>query len=80
MAPPAVRAWAGRLPRRRHGAGQDDPGPVAAADPEADEQARRKPSLLVAPASLLANWAAEIERFAPDLNAKIVHPSAMTAG
>jgi superfamily II DNA or RNA helicase len=39
----------------------------------------RKPSLLVAPASLLANWAAEIERFAPDLNAKIVHPSAMTA-
>ena len=27
------------------------------------------PSLLVAPASLLANWAAEIERFAPDLRA-----------
>ena len=26
---------------------------------------RREPSLLVAPASLLANWAAEIERFAP---------------
>ena len=39
----------------------------------------RKPSLLVAPASLLSNWAAEIERFAPDLNAKIVHSSAMTA-
>ena len=38
-----------------------------------------KPSLLVAPASLLANWAAEIERFAPDLNAKIVHSSAMSA-
>jgi len=38
-----------------------------------------KPSLLVAPASLLANWVAEIERFAPDLNAKIVHSSAMTA-
>jgi non-specific serine/threonine protein kinase len=36
------------------------------------------PSLLVGPASLLANWAAEIERFTPDLNAKIVHPSAMT--
>ena len=30
----------------------------------------RPPSLLVAPASLLANWAAEIERFAPDLNAR----------
>jgi non-specific serine/threonine protein kinase len=39
----------------------------------------RKPSLLVAPASLLANWAAEIERFAPDLDAKIVHSSAMIA-
>ena len=37
------------------------------------------PCLLVAPASLLANWAAEIERFAPDLKARIVHPSAMTA-
>lgn len=44
------------------------------------KQTRRepKPSLLVAPASLLANWAAEIERFAPGLNAKIVHSSAMT--
>lgn len=41
--------------------------------------ARRSPSLLVAPASLLANWEAEIARFAPDLRARIVHPSAMTA-
>jgi SNF2 family DNA or RNA helicase len=39
----------------------------------------RRPSLLVAPASLLANWAAEIEKFAPDLMAAILHPSAMTA-
>ena len=37
------------------------------------------PCLLVAPASLLANWAAEIERFAPDLRTRILHPSAMTA-
>ena len=37
----------------------------------------RHASLLVAPASLLANWAAEIERFAPSLNALIAHPSAM---
>jgi superfamily II DNA or RNA helicase len=37
------------------------------------------PSLLVAPASLLGNWAAEIEKFAPGLNAVIVHPSAMPA-
>ena len=38
-----------------------------------------KPSLLVAPASLLANWAAEIARFAPSLKARIVHPSALPA-
>lgn len=38
----------------------------------------RHTSLLVAPASLLANWAAEIERFAPTLTAIIAHPSAMT--
>ena len=38
-----------------------------------------QPSLLVAPASLLANWAAEIEKFAPSLTAMIAHPSAMPA-
>jgi non-specific serine/threonine protein kinase len=38
-----------------------------------------RPNLLVAPASLLANWAAEIERFAPGLNALIAHPSALPA-
>jgi superfamily II DNA or RNA helicase len=43
------------------------------------EGGAQQPSLLVAPASLLANWTAEIERFAPDLSARIVHPSAMTA-
>jgi len=37
---------------------------------------KRKPSLLVAPASLLANWAAEIARFAPSLKAVTAHPSA----
>jgi non-specific serine/threonine protein kinase len=41
------------------------------------EKGERRPSLLVAPASLLANWAAEIERFAPDLVALIAHTSAM---
>jgi non-specific serine/threonine protein kinase len=40
-------------------------------------EAQRLPSLLVAPASLLANWAAEIERFAPTLRALVAHPSAM---
>ncbi|MDX1983362.1 MAG: DEAD/DEAH box helicase [Bryobacteraceae bacterium] len=36
-----------------------------------------QPSLLVAPASLLANWASEAERFAPGLKAMIAHPSAI---
>ena len=40
----------------------------------------RKPSLLVAPASLLANWAAEIERFAPSLTPLIAHPSVDAGG
>src|SRR5262249_278251 len=39
--------------------------------------AKPKPSLLVAPASLLANWAAEIARFAPSLKAIPAHPSVM---
>ncbi len=40
---------------------------------------RRKPGLLVAPASLLANWVAEIARFAPTLKAVMAHPSAAPA-
>jgi len=34
-----------------------------------------KPSLLVLPASLVANWKAEMSRFTPTLRAKFVHPS-----
>lgn len=41
--------------------------------------AKPQPSLLVAPASLLANWAAEIERFAPGLRALVAHPSVVPA-
>ncbi|MDR3723994.1 MAG: DEAD/DEAH box helicase [Terracidiphilus sp.] len=40
------------------------------------KQSRGKPSLLVAPASLLANWASELERFAPSLKVMIAHSSA----
>lgn len=39
----------------------------------------RAPSVLVAPASLLANWAAEIECFAPTLRFLIAHPSVSSA-
>jgi non-specific serine/threonine protein kinase len=45
-------------------------------------QKRNKPqgtSILVAPASLLANWASELDRFAPELQTVIAHPSAMSA-
>jgi non-specific serine/threonine protein kinase len=42
-------------------------------------QEKTHPCLLVAPASLLANWAAELDRFAPSLRALVAHPSAMPA-
>ncbi len=35
------------------------------------------PALLVVPASLIANWKAEIDRFAPSLRVLVAHPSAM---
>lgn len=34
-----------------------------------------RPSLLVVPASLIANWVTEIERFAPELKYFVAHPS-----
>ncbi len=34
------------------------------------------PHLLVVPASLLGNWSAEIQRFAPHISALVLHPSA----
>jgi superfamily II DNA or RNA helicase len=37
--------------------------------------AKKTPSLLVAPASLLANWALEAARFTPGLNILVAHPS-----
>ncbi len=43
------------------------------------DRAERRPSILVAPASLLANWADEIERFAPGLSVLVAHPSALDA-
>ena len=43
------------------------------------EEKEARPTLLVAPASLLANWATEAERFAPDLRLLIAHPSFIPA-
>ncbi len=52
--------------------GERDPGDTGAAKPT--------PSLLVVPASLIANWKAEIERFAPSLSYAIAHPSERPSG
>ena len=41
-------------------------------------QRKSKPSLLVLPASLVANWKAELAKFAPSLQAAFVHPSEMS--
>jgi non-specific serine/threonine protein kinase len=38
-------------------------------------RSNKKPSLLVLPASLLANWKAEMARFTPTLKAAFVHPA-----
>jgi non-specific serine/threonine protein kinase len=58
------------LLKRKTEAGSGAGGPTRSkAEPEA------LPNLLVVPASLLANWRAEIERFTPALSFVIVHPS-----
>ena len=46
----------------------------------ADEPDRARPSLLIVPASLLANWKAELERFAPTLSFLVAHSSENTTG
>ena len=43
------------------------------------KQSQQATSLLVVPASLIANWRSEIERFAPDLTYHIAHPSSTSA-
>ncbi len=53
---------------------------IAAAAASAASAPPEAPALIVAPASLLANWAAEAERFAPTLRVLVLHPSAMPAG
>jgi non-specific serine/threonine protein kinase len=55
------------------------PDASGAEGPQGRNVEPRRSSLLVAPASLLANWAAEIERFAPTLTAIVVHSSAMSS-
>lgn len=42
---------------------------------KSSEEAKPRPSVLVVPASLLANWRSELQRFSPSLRFTIVHPS-----
>jgi non-specific serine/threonine protein kinase len=42
---------------------------------KAETETTHHPSLLVVPASLIANWKAELERFSPSLSVSIIHPS-----
>jgi superfamily II DNA or RNA helicase len=41
------------------------------------KRASATPHLLVVPASLVANWQAELSRFAPSLSVCVIHPSAL---
>jgi SNF2-related domain/SNF2 Helicase protein/Helicase conserved C-terminal domain len=47
---------------------------------KAESDNRGKASLLAVPASLIANWKAELSRFGPSLSVRIVHPSEKNAG
>jgi non-specific serine/threonine protein kinase len=60
-------------------AGKKQAGTKQAKLKPSDTRTPAKPSLLVAPASLLGNWASEIARFAPSLKVLLAHPSAMPA-
>src|SRR5262249_19837212 len=51
-----------------------------AREPGAKDHVKATPSLLVVPASLIANWKAEIERFAPALTYAVAHPSETPSG
>jgi non-specific serine/threonine protein kinase len=53
----------------------DGPGAEPGAGSDAEPSLRRRASLLAAPASLLANWKAEVARFAPSLKVAFWHPS-----
>ena len=69
------RLGTGRLPGRRHGARQDRAGPGAAARLKERPASRAVPPCSWCPASLIANWKAEIDRFAPSLRVLVAHPS-----
>ena len=63
--PPEVRLR--RHPGRRHGPGQDRPGPRPAPEPPGPEALEAGRALIVVPRSLVFNWRQEAEKFCPRL-------------
>ena len=55
-------------------------GGVAAATGDRSRSENVGPTLLIAPASLLANWKSELARFAPTLRAGFAHPAEAPGG
>ena len=64
------RTW--RMSRARHGIGQD----TDRARPPRPHRWPTVPSLVIAPAAVVGNWAAEADQFAPDLRVLVHHGAA----
>ena len=57
-------------PEKAHSSDGSDPPPVGCS-----EDGANAPTLLITPASLIANWKSELARFAPTLRVAFAHPS-----
>ncbi len=66
---------------RSEGEGRGDPGRNGPAwkDSGSEAASQSRSALLIVPASLIANWKAELARFAPELSMFIAHPSEMAS-
>lgn len=62
-----------------HAAPQQQNGAINGAHP-VDEAAVRRPTLLICPTSVMANWRHEVERFAPALRVLVHHGNGRLAG